>query len=170
MRMDRVLAGCVALLVAVLCVAAVDITNTTGVTFSKNVWITPLGGIAVKLTAGENLTAGNVVYCATADSNVYKTVAGTLTSKVAVLGAVYETSTTGNDVWIVVSGIANVLLADAVSCARGDVIYASDTVDGKVDGDSNPPPATINNHWAEVGHALESKAAGSLVKSIIHQN
>lgn len=82
----------------------------------------------------------------------------------------------GSPVWIRISGIAEVLLKDGTASTRGNWVLASDA-DGRADATQPAPPngstlAELQQHFKEVGHCLESKAAGTNVKCkiVLHFN
>lgn len=70
----------------------------------------------------------------------------------------------GSPVKVVVSGKAYVLLANSVASKRGYWCEVSSTQAGRMSQLPNPNPVT---HWAELGHSLESKAAGTNVLSLV---
>jgi len=76
----------------------------------------------------------------------------------------------GQECWVVVSGIAEVLLVNSVATTRSYVAYSSATVAGRIDTAATVPAATT--HFREVGHTLESKTAGTnvLAKCVLHFN
>jgi hypothetical protein len=132
-----------------------------------NFKITAEGGYAVKLIAGEALNKGEVVYInpAGADNNVYKAP----TSNEMPIGIVYATVTSTSSVWIVVSGIAEVLPETGITAVRGDVIYTSASQAGRVEQAASVPVAAT--HFRECGHFLANgSGAGVLTKAILHFN
>lgn len=70
----------------------------------------------------------------------------------------------GLPVKVVVSGKAYVLLADGLPSTRGYWCEVSSTQAGRMSQLVNPSPST---HWAELGHSLESKTAGTNVLSLV---
>lgn len=139
---------------------------------TPKVMLTPEGGIATLMTAGENLAAGEVVSVlqspSGADNTVHKTpISGN--SNDMPMGVVYAAATTGNDVWIVVSGVADVLPTAAVTAARGYVMTASTTTAGRVDQAAAVPVAAT--HFKECGHFIATgSGAGAKTRAIIHFN
>lgn len=80
----------------------------------------------------------------------------------------------GAECWVVVSGVAEVLLKDGTAATAGYWSKCADT-DGRAE--VTTPPAgvgavTLSEHFKEVGHCLETKAAGTdvLAKLVIHFN
>lgn len=145
--------------------------NADAITTPK-VMLTPEGGIATLMTAGENLAAGEVVSVlqapSGADNTVHKTpISGN--SNDMPMGVVYAAATTGNDVWIVVSGACDVLPLAAVTAARGYIITASTTTAGRVDQAATAPAAAT--HFKEVGHFIATgSGAGVKTRAIVHFN
>ncbi|GAG37369.1 unnamed protein product, partial [marine sediment metagenome] len=81
-----------------------------------------------------------------------------------VIGIVYNAGVAdGSDVWIVVSGIAEVLI-DAGGCVHHDRLISSATA-GSADV-SNTPAVAV--HFQEIGHAIETVVGAGLAKAIIH--
>jgi hypothetical protein len=132
-------------------------------------WLTPEGGIAVKLT---NLTGGvtikgTVVAIDTTTDNAFKV--GPANSDTPI-GFVYNAGVAdGEEALVVVLGIAEVLMKNTIAPIHGYVAYMSDTA-GRADNAATIPDTT--RHWRELGHVMESKAGGTnvLAKLIIHFN
>jgi hypothetical protein len=91
------------------------------------------------------------------------------------IGVVYESGVAdGSECWIVVSGIAEVLLKNSTGSLAGGWAYMSD-VAGRMITASDPPGGTIgalDNHMKEIGHSIQYHAGGTdvLVKIIMHFN
>lgn len=165
----------------VLTNGVVQFNDTTGTAWDTNVYrrsanvlgtddsfqtprirLTIEGGYAVLYTAGENLAAGEIVTVSgTTDDNVIKAPADSMKP----IGVVYATATSGNPVWIVVSGRAQVLLQNSTASTRGYWARTSITVAGRADiTNANPPGGTIaalEVHATEIGHCLQSVTAGT---------
>ena len=141
----------------------------------EKVTITPEGGIAVRLInkTGATSIKGTIVSASFTTDNAFQVSA---IDSVIPMGAVYESGVPdGQFCWVVVSGIAEVLLKDATPAVRGNWVGTAD-VAGRVlaGGGGHPgtnPPAQAE-HNKELGHCLESKDAGVnvLVKIIMHFN
>jgi len=137
--------------------------------------ITSLGGVCIRL---ENRTAGvsvlgTVVEADTVNDNAFK-VCGA--ASVQPMGVVYQVGVAiGSLCWIVVAGIAQVLLKDATLSTRGNWVSVSD-VAGRADATLLVPPfggvAELDIHMGEIGHCIESKAADTdvLAKIVVHFN
>lgn len=141
-----------------------DDTAESGWIRTAKVAMTPGGGIAILATAGENLTAGEVVSVSTSTSErVMKAAANSDMP----LGAVYATATSGNPVWVVVSGFAEVTFKSGVTPTRGDIAYMSDTA-GQADASATLPSVTLHNR--EIGHVYKTGTSGGTTTCILHFN
>lgn len=126
------------------------------------------GGYAIKLTnrTGNNTVKGSIIQLDTANDNSF--ILATANSDFP-CGVVYENNiANGSECWIVVSGIAEVLIKNTVAPVRGYVAFVSNTA-GRADISAIAP---VNEHWREIGHTLESKSAGTnvLMKCVLHFN
>lgn len=79
----------------------------------------------------------------------------------------------GSEMWIWISGVAQVLFKDGVAATRGNILLAGDT-DGRAIDAANPGgglPGT-DTHFKECGHVLQSVTAGTntLALAILHFN
>lgn len=132
---------------------------------------TPEGGLAIRVVngTGSESVKGTVVSASpTADNSFVLQ-----SNEFDTIGIVYESGIAdGSLCWIVVAGIAEVLLKDTTASTRGQVALAADT-DGRMVAinvpSSNP---VVAEHFKEIGHVMESKIAGTdvLVKCMIHFN
>jgi hypothetical protein len=129
-----------------------------------------IGGIMIKLTnkTGANSVKGTVVYADPAVDNAFEInpIDGDMP-----IGVVYTDGIAdGSECWVVVAGIAEVLLVDSVATTRSYVAYSSGTTAGRIDTSATVPAALV--HFREIGHTLESKGAGTnvLVKCVLHFN
>lgn len=85
------------------------------------------------------------------------------------IGIIYQDGIPDGDlVLVVISGIAEILIQDAMAVVRGDWAGTSDVTAGRAQATTEPP--ATSKHDAEIGHFLESKIAGVdvLAKAIIH--
>ena len=141
----------------------------------EKVTITPEGGIAVRLMnkTGADSVKGQIVSADHTNDNAFQT---TGASAIIPAGAVYESGVPdGQMCWVVVSGIAEVLLKDDTPSVHGNWVGVS-AVAGRVlaggggHPGTTPPEQAIHN--SEIGHCLESKDAGTNVfaKIIMHFN
>lgn len=136
---------------------------------SEKVMLTQIGGVAIKLTnkTGSASVKGMLVEAGdTVDNSfIINDVSGDHP-----IGVVYGAGVAdGAECWVVIYGIAEVLLKDSTTATRGYWVQSAD-VAGRVDATfAAPNPAT---HWREIGHALESQGAGTdvLAKITMHFN
>ncbi len=143
--------------------------SVTGEVANNNIKLTTTGGYAISMSAAETLVAGNVVHIS-ADGRAAKIVQDVPDP----IGAVLSGATAGQLVWVVVSGIADVLFSTSAlagNLARGFV--AADT--GFVAGQALSEPVPANpfleaKHFYEIGHCLETKSASGLAKCVLHFN
>ena len=134
--------------------------------------ITPIGGIAILLTnqTGANTVAGQLVKSDTAtDDAVILTAAG----DVECFGVFLESGIAdGSEAWVVVAGIADVALDDNVAAVHGNWM-ATGVAAGYAR--TSASPAAAPNHFEEIGHCIESVAAGGggthiLARCVLHFN
>lgn len=145
-----------------------------GVPQSSKVKFTPEGGLAVRMinkTGG--ISAKGQVVCAASGVDV----ACQLIVKDAPdpIGVIYEAGISdGSPLWVVVSGIAEVLFWNAPTrkhLARGSVGTEAGYETGKVISEAIPSsPFATDKHFYEIGHVLETKATPGLAKVLLHFN
>ncbi len=133
------------------------------------------GGIAIRLTnkTGAASVRGTIVVASTGTDNAFS--AAGVDSDMPI-GIVYDVGVVdGSECWVVVYGIAQVLLKDATAATRGYWVKVSDTA-GRADATTSVPPGgtvgALEEHMQEVGHCIESKTSGTNVLSqcVIHFN
>lgn len=127
--------------------------------------LTPIGGFAIELTnnTGVNSVEGQLVEADDTDENSYKRADA---DALDVIGVVYNAGVPdGSEVWIVVGGIAEVLL-DAGGCVHGDRLISSNTA-GSADVNNAPAVAV---HFQEIGHTIETVVGAGLAKTVLHFN
>lgn len=143
-------------------------------TWKKNSGISEIGGQMIALTnkTGAPSIKGTLVNCSNTTDNAFSVE----TSEFDTIGVVYESGIAdGAECWVVISGIAQVLLVDGTASTRGYWTYA-DAVDGRANATLPLPSggtiAALENHFKEIGHCLESKVAGTnvLAKVMLHFN
>lgn len=127
--------------------------------------MTLIGGYAVELInkTGSSTVAGQVVrvYTATAQDDAFRTCD---TNDLHPIGIVLDAGVgDGNLAWVVVSGIADVLM-DAGGSARGDRIITSGTA-GSADVNNTPSAA---DHFKEIGHCIETRTGAGLARVVLH--
>lgn len=132
--------------------------------------VTDEGGFAIKLTAGENLSKGEVVALIQGgtDNQVLKTPTGGNENDMPI-GVVYADALSGANVWVVVSGVAKVLPQAADTAARGYHLSASTSTAGRVAQAATVPVEAT--HFREIGHWIDTgSGAGVITRAVIHFN
>jgi hypothetical protein len=132
-----------------------------------NTHLTPVGGFAVKLTAGEGMARGEVVYfnATGSNENVWK---APIDSDMPV-GTVYSVSANaGDDVWITTTGIGYARLTDGIAAAIGNIATTSASARGYVDQAAALP--AVAKHNREIGHFIETGTADQPAKILLHFN
>ncbi len=126
--------------------------------------LTSIGGYAVKLTnnTGVNSVEGQLVEADNTDENSYKKADANATD---VIGAVHNAGIAdGSEVWIVIAGIAEVLL-DAGGCVHHDRLISSATAGS---ADVWNVGGAVATHFQEIGHAIETVVGAGLAKAVLH--
>ena len=146
------------------------INAPSGLNVTDKFMMTPEGGFAILLQNRTNLVSvkGTIVR---ASDGFDLGVSGTPTDSDEPIGVIYNSGVPeGSMVWVVISGIAEVLLKDGTFSTQGNWVYCSDVI-GRADA-SNADPLGVPQHWREIGHCLESKGAGTdvLAKVVLHFN
>jgi hypothetical protein len=160
----------------------IDIDNVTGITFTtRNELITKLatdfffsplvinevGGIMIQLInkTGAPSVKGELLSAHTIDNAVRKCPADSDSP----IGVFFTSGVAdGQLAWVVIGGVADVMLVTNNACAPGHHLFAGN-VDGRVGA---TPNVNTSRHWGEVGHALQTKAGGTnvLVRCVLHWN
>jgi hypothetical protein len=151
-------------------IGVATITPTAKFSVAEKSAMNEIGGFMVKLTnkTGATSVKGTVVY---ADPDVDNAFDVNPIDGDMPFGIVYDNGIAdGAECWVVVSGIAEVLLVNTVASTRSYIAYSSGTVAGRIDTAATIPVAAT--HFKEIGHTLESKAGGTdvLVKCALHFN
>ena len=144
---------------------------------NNKVGLTELGGIAIKLTneTGAPSVKGTIVIASNVSGQDDSfEVAGA--DEYQPIGIVYEDGIAdGSECWVVINGVAQVLLKDATTSTTGNWVRTSD-VAGRADVTLAAPPGggipELDQHMQEVGHSLETKSANTdvLCKVALHFN
>lgn len=142
---------------------------------NSNVKFTSEGGLAVKLInkTGSASVKGSVISASSTLDGAFTLQANEFDA----MGIVYDNGIAdGSSCWVVISGIAEVLLADSTASTRGYWVICSAT-DGRADATQPTPQPnnTLNEHtthFKEIGHCIQTVTAGTnkLAKCIIHFN
>jgi hypothetical protein len=132
--------------------------------------MTPIGGFAIKLTnkTGGNTVAGQLVIPSNpggADTDdAFETATG---SDENVIGIVLDAGVSdGSEAWIVISGIADVLM-DGGGSTRGDRIISSGTAGS---ADVWNVGGAVATHFLEIGHCIETRVGAGLARCVLHFN
>jgi len=127
---------------------------------------TPLGGWCIRLTnkSGSNQIKGTIVRADTGDDDAFDIAPGDSDEPLGVLAQDIPDNSTG---WVIVSGIAEVLLKDSTASTHGNWVGVSDTA-GRAYSATEPP--AVPAHDREIGHCLSSEGAGTnvLCKVVLH--
>jgi hypothetical protein len=139
--------------------------------------ITDAGGYAIKLTnkTGSASVKGELVApSAAVDESFIQCTADDYDP----IGAVYDDGIAdGSTCWVVIGGVAEVLLMDQTAATRGNWVRLSETEAGRADITAAAPSGgtigEIDAHTRELGHCIESVAAGGagvkvLAKIVMH--
>lgn len=137
---------------------------------TPKIWLTPDGGFAVKLAnnTGSLIPKGSALAASpNHDNSVILQ-----TTEFDCSGIAYEDIPTGQEGWVVTTGVAQALLANSTGAIRGYWAKASAT-DGRIEVTTAPSgigAITAAEHFREIGHCLETKSAGTnvLVKILLH--
>ncbi len=135
--------------------------------FSK-IKFTLIGGLAVLMTnkTGGNTVAGQLIapYSATAVDDAFKTAAA---NSDEVFGIVLVAGIAdGSVAWVVVSGMADVLI-DGGGSARGDRLISSATAGS---ADVWNVGGAVATHFLEIGHCIETRVGAGLARAVLHFN
>lgn len=141
----------------------------------NKVGITELGGVAVKINngTGVNSVKGTIVI---ADTNADDSFDIAGADELQPIGIVYDDGIAdGSECWVIIYGIADVLLKDDTLSAHGNWVYTSD-VAGRADATLGAPPGggipELDIHMGEVGHCIETKVGDTdvLARVCLHFN
>ncbi len=142
---------------------------------NNKVGISELAGIALKHInkTGVASVKGTIVEASTTTDDAFQVSGANGNHSI---GVVYEDGVAdGDECWIIIYGVADVLLKDTTLSAHGNWVFVSD-VAGRADATLADPTAggvaQLDQHMREVGHCLESKAADTdvLARVCIHFN
>ena len=130
--------------------------------------LTSIGGYAIRLTnkTGGNTVAGQLVapYSATAVDDAFKT---QIASGDNTIGIILDAGVAdGSEIWVIVSGIADVLI-DAGGSARGDREISSATAGS---ADVWNVGGAVATHFLEIGHCIETRGGAGLARCVLHFN
>lgn len=137
---------------------------------SERVWLTPEGGVASKFTNNSGGTLAHGTAVSLSSSNDASVVPQN--NEYDCIGFVYGSSINGGDCWVITCGVAEALFANGNQPQRGYWVKCSAT-DGRVEaavGPSSVSAIAAAEHFREVGHCLETKAAGTgvVARIVVH--
>lgn len=132
------------------------------------------GGFAIQFInrTGQPSKKGTIVSA----SNQYDYAVMFQANEYDAIGVVYESGIPdGQPVWVVISGIAEVLLKQGTASKCGNWCKSADDDGRALCSLTQPSGSGFNNaedHFKEIGHCLETKLAGNdvLCKILIHFN
>ena len=142
-----------------------DSTTNLQYRWNGTMWV-PLGGNVILWTAGENLYQGECVYIYQSTGALLKNPTGGYN----MIGFVFADALSGNDIYIVLSGLAYVLPKSTLSLTQGYVLFVASGAgnDGRVDNQSS---ISGLNYALCLGHVMEnSSSAGALTLAVIQPN
>ena len=148
--------------------AWISFTDGSAMFSNGKIRLTPIGGYAIQLTnkTGGATVAGQLVnvYTATAIDDAFKTISA---SDENIIGIVLDAGVAdGSEAWVVIAGIADVLM-DGGGSARGDRIISSGTAGS---GDVWNVGGAIATHFQEIGHCIETRTGAGLARCVVHFN
>jgi hypothetical protein len=149
-------------------------TPTTKFSVAEKSGITPIGGLAIKLT---NTTGAATVQGQTvkADPATNDAVILTAADDTECIGVFLESGIADDaEAWVVVAGIADVAMGDNEAATRGNWVETNSTEAGYADATA-ATPAAAPQHFNEIGHCIETVAAGGggthiLARCVLHFN
>lgn len=152
--------------------ANTEITGTLEVNAKTK--LTSIGGFAIKLTnkTGANTVQGQTVKANTAtDDGVILTAA----DDDECIGVFLDSGIAADaEAWVIVAGIADVAMGDNEAATHGNWVETNSTEAGYADATA-ASPAAAPQHFNEIGHCIESVAAGGggthiLARCVLHFN
>lgn len=135
--------------------------------------LTPEGGFAIWVindTGGVSVKGHIVEPSSAVDNGVQLTTDDDFDP----VGIIYESGIDdGDGMWVIVSGIADVLYGTTVTRATFSRVPV--TADGLNPGEAineplPSPPLATDKHFREIGHPIESRGTPGLAKTILHFN
>ena len=131
--------------------------------FMEKSGMSRIGGFMVQLTneTGSNSVAGQIVKASTTTDDAFA-LAGV--NELMPIGTILENGVSdGSEAWIVVSGIADVLVV-AAGCVRGDRLITAAV--GGFATVNNAPSVAV--HFQEIGHCIETRVGAGLARVVLH--
>ena len=140
--------------------------EVTGSISTPKAMMTPEGGLAISLTneTGSATVAGQLIQTDTTTNDAFATSGANSDDTI---GIVLEAGVAdGSEAWVVISGIADVLM-DAGGSARGDRIISSATAGS---ADVWNTGGAVATHFLEIGHCIETRTGAGLARCVVHFN
>jgi len=136
--------------------------------------LTELGGYAIRLTnkTGANSVAGGLVETSDTTNDAVKLMTA---NGIDPIGVFLDAGIAdGSEAWVVVGGIADVAMEDNTAATRNNWVGVSASEAGYADATA-ASPANQTRHFQEIGHCIESVAAGGagthiLARCVLHFN
>lgn len=122
-----------------------------------NIKFTREGGLAIRMLNKTGITSekGRLVAASTGTENAVELCGADDTD---VIGVMYDTGREVDELmWVVIAGIAQVLLKDDTSSTRGYWVGASDDASYAYATESSPPAQP--EHFQEIGHCVHTVTA-----------
>ena len=141
-------------------------TPTQPLSVKEKSCMTAIGGFAIKLTnkTGSSTVAGQLIQTDTTTNDAFATSGANSDDTI---GIVLEAGIAdGSEAWVVISGIADVLM-DSGGSVRGDRIISSATAGS---ADVWNVGGAVATHFLEIGHCIETRAGAGLARCIVHFN
>lgn len=126
-------------------------------------------GLAVKVTAGETISKGNIlVYLIGGTSGKVTKCPTTGVSHSMPVGVALTGGNTDASIWMATNGLVQVLPETDITAAFGNILITSPDTSGLAGQYSTVP---TSDHWDEVGHWAETGSGnGVLALASIHFN
>jgi len=149
-------------------------TGTGDLELCEKTKMTRTGGFAIKLTnkTGANSIAG---YCVTADDSTNDAVKLVPVDVPSCIGVFLDSGVSdGSEAWVVISGIADVYYWGTT--VRGYLARTGLTADtGEVSGQATAEvvptsPFSVDKHFCEIGHCIETRTGAGLARTVLHFN
>ena len=148
------------------------VAPTQPLSIEEKCGMTAIGGFAIKLTnkTGSNTVQGQIVKPdnkVDGSGGVNDAFITISANDQEIIGIVLEAGVSdGSEAWVVISGIADVLM-DAGGSARGDRIISSATAGS---GDVWNVGGAVATHFQEIGHCIETRVGTGLARCVLHFN
>ena len=140
---------------------------TQPISSNEKASMTATGGFAIKLTnkTGVASVAGQLVQASITADDAFA-ISGSASDDT--MGVVLDAGVAdGSEAWIVINGIAEVLM-DSSGSARGDRIISSTTTSGSATVWNTG--GVVAEHFQEIGHCIETVSGVGLARCVIHFN